>query len=155
MAKKAATKKKATPKQKPKGRRKQGPRSQILPGTSAARDQKLDNFCEEIAEERGRMATARKHEQQAISSAQTRMLDKAYDFYRHAGVELALIPGDVKLRARLVEDQSDMAIKKGGKVSGDPAAPKLSTTTRTDDDDAESAGQDDAGEEIDDEEVPF
>ena len=154
MAKKAATKRDVTPKQKPKGRRKQGPRSQILPGTSAARDQKLDNFCEEIAEERGRMATARKHEQQAISSAQTRMLDKAYDFYRHAGVELALIPGDMKLRARLVEDQSDMAIKKGGKFSEDPAAPKLSTTARSDEDD-DSAGQDDAGEEIDDEEVPF
>ena len=60
------------------------------------------------------------------------------------------------MRARLVEDQSDMAIKAGRKAAKGADQPRLSTnSTIVDDEDGENSGDVDAGEEIDDEEVPF
>lgn len=60
----------------------------------------LDNVCEAIAETRGQInalqADERANEQRALSL----MRQNSRTSYRHAGVELARVPGEEKLRVR-------------------------------------------------------
>ena len=71
------------------------------------RDRKLDNICEGIGEERGRMNEAKTEEQGLIQAALQRMQGGGVQVYRHAGVELARVPGAEKLRVRLTKEQGD------------------------------------------------
>jgi hypothetical protein len=89
--------------------KKAGPRSQTLPGLNKVRSQRLDNLCEAIAEDRAKMAQARADEQASIQGALKEMKGKGLVGYKHAGVELAFVPGADKLRVRLTKDASDDA----------------------------------------------
>lgn len=95
-------------------RDKKGPRSQVLPGFKRERNERLDNICEGIAEERERMNAARQEEQGLIQAAMQLMTKKGLPLYKYAHVELTRVPGAEKLRVRIVKDdgaadESDLA----------------------------------------------
>jgi hypothetical protein len=71
------------------------------------RDRQLDNFCEAIAEHRAAKNDAIVREQSDISGALLRMQKTEKLVYKHAGVELARVPGAEKLRVRLVKGEGD------------------------------------------------
>lgn len=87
--------------------KKPGARSQVLPGMEQARDRRLDNLCESIAEHRGVMNRARVEEQSDIAAALQHMVKKGTSVYKHGGVELARVPGAERLRVRLTKEQGD------------------------------------------------
>lgn len=91
----------------PASTRRKGPRSQTLPGMDQVRNRKLDNLCEAIGEERNRMNAAKQEEQASIQAALQVMQRDNVTVYKHAGVELARVPGAEKLRVRLVKEQGD------------------------------------------------
>lgn len=73
------------------------------------RNGRLDNFCESIGEDRKRIAQLKADEQGSIQGALKEMKAKNVGAYKHAGVELAFVPGADKLRVRLTNDDSDSA----------------------------------------------
>lgn len=92
-----------------------GPRSQALPGMGAGevRNTKLDNICEGIAEERAAKNAADLEEKQLTSTALQVMQSSKVSAYRHAGVELARVPGAEKLRVRLTKETGDSEVSEG------------------------------------------
>lgn len=86
---------------KPRAR---GPRSQPLPGMEQVRNAKLDNLCEAISETRGNINQLRTDEKGNEQAALKVMQSAEITVYRHSGVELLLVPGDVKLRVRTTKD---------------------------------------------------
>lgn len=72
-----------------------------------ARNRRLDNFCEAIAEHRAAKNDATQREQSDISGALQEMQRANQTVYKHAGVELARVPGAEKLRVRLVKGEGD------------------------------------------------
>ncbi len=111
MAKKRGKTKPIKSKVKPKSKAaraaKKGPRSQPLPGLEQVRDAVLDNICEGIGDERGRMNAAKTEEKGLIQAALQRMQKRGLSVFRHAGVELARVPGAEKLRVRLTKEAGD------------------------------------------------
>ena len=68
--------------------------------TTAVVDQTLDNLCESIGEHRAAKNLHTEHEQADIQAALTRMqeIGKRCVVYKHAGVELARVPGAEQLQ---------------------------------------------------------
>lgn len=125
MAKKTTTKKPAKKKAlklvKPGGRAKvadkgrpkpvgRTPKSQGLPGLEQVRNHTLDRCAESIADCRATINNARQEEAGWIQTAIREMQKIAAELgqstyaYKHAGVELLMVPGDVKLRVRALKD---------------------------------------------------
>lgn len=65
------------------------------------RDTRLDALCESIGDTRDRLATLRADEQADTGAALKRMRERSLTSYRHAGVEMARVPGEEKLRVRV------------------------------------------------------
>lgn len=91
------------------------------------RNQRLDNLCEAISDDRKSMATARADEQGSIQAALREMKTKKIGAYKHAGIELAFVAGADKLRVRVTKDAEDSSQSlEGGEVEppdageGDP-----------------------------------
>jgi hypothetical protein len=76
------------------------PRAQPLPGMEQVRDVQLDRICESIGETRDTMNKLRSDEAGDERAALLRMRTRSLTSYRHAGVELARVPGEEKLRVR-------------------------------------------------------
>jgi hypothetical protein len=93
--------------------RKKAPASIPLPGMEQIRDAALDRLCEQIGECRDQMNQAKRDEASLDASALQRMSRSSEKFptgrtvYRHAGVELARIPGADKLRVRVTKETGD------------------------------------------------
>jgi hypothetical protein len=71
------------------------------------RNVRLDHLCEAIAEHRGALNEAKANEQGDIQASLAEMQRKGVTVYRHAGVELARVPGAEKLRVRLTKEEGD------------------------------------------------
>lgn len=102
-----------------------GARSQALPGMDQVRNTRLDNLCEGMAESRRAMAQARTTENGDIVAALQEMQRKQVSVYRHAGIELARVPGAEKLRVRLTKEEGDADaddLKDGGEFADERAA---------------------------------
>lgn len=85
----------------PTGRRKNaGPQQAQLPGTEQVRDGRLDAICESIGATRDQMAECNRDEQGDKQAALKRMRERGIMTHRHAGVELARVPGEEVLRVR-------------------------------------------------------
>lgn len=125
-------------------RRVRSPRSIVLPGLEQVRNRKLDNVCEGIGDERRTMNAARIEEQSLVAAAQQVMEGASPTLmaYKHAGVELVLVPGSSKLRVRLTKDTGD-ADHSGG------------TTRANNAEDTETVAVDSDDESSEDEETPF
>lgn len=85
------------------------------------RSKKLDNLCEDIGEAREKMNGAKVDEQAAIQAALQVMQKEDRSVFRHAGVELARVPGAEKLRVRLTKEQGDADerdLKSGAEETG-------------------------------------
>src|SRR5260221_6386643 len=65
---------------------KKGPRSQSLPGMEQVRNARLDNVCEDIAEERRKMNAAKIEEQASIQAALQIMQGAGVQVYKHDGI---------------------------------------------------------------------
>ena len=89
-----------------------------MPGLEQVRNRILDNACEGIHDTRRDMAASRQEETSLLQSALREMQGKGVTVYRHSGVELALVPGDVHLRVRTVKEKTN-----SGSVGGASAAP--------------------------------
>lgn len=105
-AAKKAPAKQAAAKTAPKAPRKPL-RQPALPGTEQIRNKSLDQCCEGISDTRASMSTARGEEQDLTRRAVQVMQRDRVTAYRHAGVELVLVPGDVKLRVRTLKDTAN------------------------------------------------
>lgn len=89
MAKKAKTEKpEKTPKSKP------------LPGMEQVIHTRLNELCEHISETRGQVNQLRGEDNDLCRHALAYMHDHKVRTYRFAGVELARVPGEEKLRVR-------------------------------------------------------
>jgi hypothetical protein len=71
------------------------------------RNKRLDNICEAIGDERDRKNKAQTEENSLIGTALQEMQRAKIQVYKHAGVELARVPGAEKLRVRLTKDHGD------------------------------------------------
>lgn len=119
------------------GEPKKGPRSQALPGMKKIRNVELDNLCEAIGEAREQMNAARTEEGEYIESALKTMRATKIHTYKHAGVELARVPGgDEKLRVRLVPaDKGDAEVSEATEVEAAEAEGETVDATAVTDDD--------------------
>lgn len=106
-------------------------RSVPLPGMEQITNRILNNACEQIAEGRSFMARGRTVEQEGIGIALQEMQRRDVRAYRHAGVELAFVPGVDKLRVRLTED-SQNATGESRRQQSTPAAPEADTVDEPD-----------------------
>lgn len=141
--KKAAPKAKAAKKARP---RTTSPRSQVLPGMEQVRNKALDRVCEGISDVRGDLNRLRGEEQDLQRQAVKAMQADKVTAYRSAGVELVLVPGDVKLRVRTLKAQNaDAPAEETG--SGQDAE-EIGDALTTDDL-AEDLGGEGAGDEGD------
>ena len=77
-----------------------------LPGTRV-RNVRLDRICEAIGDERDTINKAKREEQGLTQGALQTMQKATITVYRHAGIELARIPGAEKLRVRRTKEQGD------------------------------------------------
>lgn len=122
------------------GATRKGPRSQPLPGMERVRNKKLDHLCEDIAEARSSINAQHGVEKGALQGAQRVMHDNKISVYKHGGVELALIPGTEKVRARLVKEDGDAEVG-GGRTSAENTGGE-----EPEPEPAGEGGDDDAGE---------
>lgn len=110
MAKKAKKAKKAAPKKSakvvPMRKKTKAPRSQVLPGMEQVRNRAMDRICEGMSEVRAEMNAKRGEEQSFQREAIKVMQGSGITAYRHAGVEMVLVPGDAKLRVRTMKEQN-------------------------------------------------
>lgn len=109
MAKKKAAKKppkKAAKKKAPvkaKTAPKPRPKNQPLPGMKLAKDRRMDTICSGIAETRAQLNDLRATEKGLLQNALQRLRAIGETVYKAHGVELARVPGDEKVRVRLVD----------------------------------------------------
>ena len=92
------------------------PRAQVLPGAEHVRIPELDAACEQIGEARATMNASRQVEQEALGAALRVLKQHAKQtkgVYKFAGVELVLVHGDDKVRARLIKEQGEGADLEG------------------------------------------
>ncbi len=90
-----------------------GPKAQPLPGMEQVRNVRLDRFCESIAEERETMNQARQEEAGLLQGALQEMLRSKTSVYKHARVELVLVPGTDKLRVHVLKEDTDAEVEEG------------------------------------------
>ncbi len=91
---------------KPKRSKPRPPRNRALPGMEQARHNVLDSVCEAIAKERKKKAKIVNIEKEELKRAKKYMEQENVTVYRRDGVELAVIPGESKVRARLVGEKT-------------------------------------------------
>ena len=70
------------------------------------RDGVLDRLCESIGETRDEMNRLRGDELSDTQAALKRMREKGTFVHQHAGVELARVPGEEKLRVRRTSNEA-------------------------------------------------
>jgi len=95
---------------------KANPSDRELPGMEDVRFGALDRDCVAIGDIREQMNQLRADEAAAINRALKHMQHHERTVYKHRGVELVLVPGDVKLRVRTTSggdiEQADAPEKK-------------------------------------------
>lgn len=101
--------------------RKASPRSQVLPGMEQVRNRVLDRICEGIGEERDTQAESQRQEASLQQQAVKTMEQNNVTAYRHAGIELALVPGGTKLRIRKLKDKTEQSSTGGGAAAPEEA----------------------------------
>jgi hypothetical protein len=69
------------------------------------RNVRLDRFCESIGDERETMNKARQEEAGLVQGALQEMLRTKTSVYKHAKVELVLVPGTDKLRVHVKKEE--------------------------------------------------
>lgn len=110
MSKKKATKAKSKPAKKAaskKAKTTKKLKQPALPGTEGVRIKSLDGICEEIGDGRDISNRVKREEKGLVNRALKIMADRSKGnpmAYRHANVELSLVPGDMKLRVRTLKD---------------------------------------------------
>ena len=102
-AKKPATKPTARSRKPPTARGKQPTQPPLIKG---ARIAALDEACESIGEIRDSMAELRADEKTHKGHALTAMRKHNRTTWKHAGVELARVPGEEKLRVRKTKGEN-------------------------------------------------
>ncbi len=89
------------------------PKQPPLSGMEGVRYDDLDHICDLIGEARQEANRANTEEAEQKKNALPFMTKHRISVYRHAGVELARIPGADKLRVRLRDEDGDAAVKAG------------------------------------------
>jgi len=77
---------------------------------AAVRNARLDNICEAVSGYRGKRNAILADEKSDLSAALTIMREKKMHSYRHAGVELARVSGEEKLRVRTTDSEATAAV---------------------------------------------
>jgi hypothetical protein len=136
------------------------PKSQALPGLEQVRNATLDRASESIADCRATINGAKADEAGYVQVALREMMKVASSLgqstysYKHAGVELLLVPGDAKLRVRALRDGGEG--DEGGRDVDEPivmARPELEDVAGLDAQNgvnlADTGDDDDAGDDFD------
>ncbi len=82
------------------------PRHQPLPGMEGVRHSALDRLCEGISEVRAIINANEAIDAEKCREAQDFMRENKIKTYRFAGVELARVPGEEKLRVRTSKEKT-------------------------------------------------
>ncbi len=90
------------------------PRKQPLPGLEDARIGSLDDVCASIAEVRESMNGLRADEAEHLRSALKLMREHRKTTWRAAGVELARVPSEEKLRVRSTKEKATAEVDDDG-----------------------------------------
>lgn len=89
-----------------KGPIRRTPRSQPLPGMEDARIGALDDIAHSIADVREQKNKLANEEKQLLATALKLLREHKRTIWKHNGVELVLVPGEEKVRARLVKGEA-------------------------------------------------
>lgn len=116
--------------------RSQQPRQQAL--IEDARIKPLDDCAASIADVRDNMNELRGEEKGYLSTARSLMHKYGKSVYKHAGVEIVLVPGDEKVRVRILKDDGNASSSGSDDAGGDAGAGEGVAGDRTGSD--ESAG---------------
>lgn len=90
----------------------------------------MDAILERIGDARDKGNAAKGEEKEAISDALQHMVRHGYNVRKHAGVEVARVPGAEKLRVRLTKDHGDADeadLSEGEDAAADGGAEQLET----------------------------
>jgi hypothetical protein len=75
------------------------------------RNVRLDRLCESLGDTRDQMNRLRQDEASDMQGCLTEMRAKGLTSYRHAGVELARVPGEEKLRVRTSKEKATAEVE--------------------------------------------
>lgn len=128
--------------------RKSSPRSQVLPGMEQVRNRSLDRLCESLGDTRDEIARLADEEDGLQASAMGVMQRDGVTAYRHAGIELALVPGGAKLRVRKLKDKTEQSAS-GGVTANPDKADEAGVTADEVAEDSENAIDDEIVDEAD------
>ena len=118
---KAPARKPAKPPQKPARKpaaRRSAPRNVVLPGMEQELNVRLNRFCENIAEIREELNEKRALEDEECRQAHDEMRRTDTRTHRWAGVELARVPGEEKLRVRTSKQATTAETEEQGTGQG-------------------------------------
>ena len=103
-------------------RRAKLPQERVLPTLEDVTIEDLDNVCHSIAECRDTMAVARNDEKGLEQTALALMHRHKRTTYHGSGVELALVPGEEKLRVRTSKANATGSVQADDETGDDAAS---------------------------------
>lgn len=135
---------------------KRAPRQPALGGIGDLRIKPLDRVCVAIAEVRGDINNLRAEEGGLLRQALSEMRSARKQTYRHAGVELARVPGEERLRVRTTkgEDATAETEETGDLGAGSPSFEDYEGPDNPNEDGEGDARREAMLDKVDDE-VPF
>ena len=104
------------------------PRERALPGLEDARIKSLDEVCDSISECRASINELKGEEADLEKKALKEMHTHRKSSWRHAGVELVLIPGEERLRVRTTKANATAEVEaepEGDPLETEPEQPTL------------------------------
>jgi len=88
-----------------------------LPGMTQPQNVRLDLICEGLSEQRDVINNAKREEKSSKAAALQEMLNRNYSVYKHAGIELSLVPGADTLRVHVIKQDGDLARGEGDETT--------------------------------------
>ena len=98
--------------------RPRSPRQRPLPTFEQVRHTQLDDLCVTIGDARQALNDARTDEESGKQAALAYMREHNVTVYKHAGIELVMVPGHDVLRVRPVKDGDAVVVGTSGNEGG-------------------------------------
>lgn len=95
----------------PKARQRRSAQSQVLPGLEQVRNGRLDRTCEALGDIRDTLNQSKAEESRMKQAAIQEMSAGHILTYKHAGIELVLVPGADNLRVHVIKQGTDVDVR--------------------------------------------
>jgi len=93
------------------------PAERKLPGMTQPQNVRLNLICEGLSEQRDVINNAKREEKSSKAAALQEMTNRNYSVYKHAGIELSLVPGADTLRVHVIKQDGDLARGEGDETT--------------------------------------